>query len=87
VSNVPSAYVGMQSSTTVLREGNDEACMPRCYLPRFVELSGLDTRLASGLCAGRAQSTYCTVQRYWLMSLAPTNKDSVWLNEGKTLIR
>ena len=34
------------------------ACMPRHHLPRFNELSGLDTRLASGLCAGRAQSAY-----------------------------
>jgi hypothetical protein len=58
VSDVPSAYVGMQSSTAVLRWGNDVACMPRHHLPRFDESSGLDTRLASGLCAGRAQSTY-----------------------------
>ena len=58
VSNVPSAYVGMQSSTAVLRWDDDVACMPRHHLPRFNESSGLDTRLESGLCAGCAQSTY-----------------------------
>ncbi len=57
VSNVPSTYVGMQSSTAVLHWGNDVACMPRHHLPRVDESSGLDTRLASGLCAGQAQST------------------------------
>ena len=46
------------------------ACMPCHHLPRFNELSGLDTPLMSGLCAGRTQSTYCTVQRYSLTSLA-----------------
>ncbi len=61
VSNVPSAYVGMQSSTAVLRWDDDVACMPRHHLPRFNESSGLDTRLASGFCAGRVQITYCTV--------------------------
>ncbi len=63
------------------------ACMPRHHLPRFDKSSGLDTRLASGLCAGRAQSTYCMVQRYWLMSLAPTNEESAWLNEEKIFNR
>jgi hypothetical protein len=51
VSNVPSAYAGMQSSTAVLRYGNDVAsmprrpddvaCMPRHLLTRFDESSGL----------------------------------------------
>ena len=58
VSNVPSTYRGMQSSTAVLHQGNDVGCMPRHHLPRFDESSSLDTCLASGLCAGRAQSTY-----------------------------
>jgi hypothetical protein len=58
LSNVASAYGGMQSSTAVLHLGDDVACMPSHHLPRFNELSSLDTHLASGLCAGRAQSTY-----------------------------
>ncbi len=51
VSNIPSAYAGMQSSTAVLRKGNDVAsmprhpdgvaCMPRHLLTRFNESSGL----------------------------------------------
>jgi hypothetical protein len=68
VSNVSSAYVGMQSSTAVLHWGNDVAYMPRHHLPRFDELSGLDTHLASGLCAGRTQSTYVYSTEIWLTS-------------------
>ena len=45
----------LQSCVRVIMWG---VCMPRHHLPRFDKLSGLDTRLASGLCAGRAQSTY-----------------------------
>ncbi len=51
VSDIPSVYTGMQSSTAVLREGNDVAsmphhpdgvaCMPRHLLTRFDESSGL----------------------------------------------
>ena len=40
--------------------------MPRQHLPRFDESSSLDTSLASGLCAGRAESTYV---RYSLSGL------------------
>jgi hypothetical protein len=50
-SDVPSAYVGMQSSTAVLQWGNDVvsmprhpddvACMPHHLLTRFDESSGL----------------------------------------------
>ena len=29
VSDIPSVYAGMQSSTAVLRKGDDVACMPR----------------------------------------------------------
>ncbi len=58
VSNVLSAYVGMKSSTAVLHWGDDVARMPRHHLPRFNEPPGLDTRLASGICARHAQSTY-----------------------------
>ncbi len=29
VSDIPSVYTGMQSSTAVLRKGDDVACMPR----------------------------------------------------------
>jgi hypothetical protein len=51
VSDVPSAYVGMQFSTAVLQYGDDVACMPRHpddvarmphhLLTRFDKLSGL----------------------------------------------
>ena len=51
VSNVPSAYAGMQSSTAVMQWGddvvsmprhpNDVACMPHHLLTRFDKLSGL----------------------------------------------
>jgi hypothetical protein len=51
VSDVPSAYIGMQSSTAVLRWGDDVAsmpchpddvvCMPHNLLTRFNESSGL----------------------------------------------
>ena len=51
VSDVPSAYAGMQSSTAVLRYGDDVAsiprhpddvaCMPHHLLTRFDESSGL----------------------------------------------
>ncbi len=51
--------------------------MPRHNLPRLDESSGLDTRLASGLCAGRAQSKYCMVQKYWLTSVADADKDNI----------
>ena len=51
VSDITSVYTGMQSSTAVLREGDDVAsmpphpdgvaCMPRHLLTRFNESSGL----------------------------------------------
>ena len=51
MSNIPSVYAGMQSSTAVLREGDDVAsmprhpdgvaCMPHHLLTRFDESSGL----------------------------------------------
>jgi hypothetical protein len=66
VSDVPSVYAGMQSSTAVLREGDDVASVPRhpdgvAYATspsNEVRQLTFDTRLASGLRAGRAQSTY-----------------------------
>ncbi len=58
VSNIPSAYVGMQSSTAVLCLGNDVTCLQHHHLLRFNKSSGLDTHLASGLCAGHTQITY-----------------------------
>ena len=86
MSDVPSAYGGMQSSTAVLRKGNDVACMPRHHLPRFNKSSSLDTRLASGHCAGRAQSTYFYRTEILAYVTRPTNEESAWLNEEKTLI-
>jgi hypothetical protein len=51
VSDIPNVYAGMQSSTAVLRKGDDVvsmprhpdgvACMPRHLLMRFDESSGL----------------------------------------------
>ena len=35
--------------------------MPHQHFPRFDELASLDTRLASGLCAGRTESTYVRI--------------------------
>ena len=70
----------MQSSTAVLHWGDDVACMPRHHLPRFDKSSSLDTRLASGLCAGRVQSTYfyCTeILAYVTLFVHPTLRWSI----------
>ncbi len=96
VSNILSVYVGMQSSTAVLRKGNDVAsmphhpdgvvCMPRHLLMRFDEASGLWYTSSVWPYAGHTQSTYLRGTEIWHMSLAPTNEESAWLNEEKTLI-
>ena len=97
MSNIPSVYAGMQSSTAVLCEGNDVAsmpchpdgvvCMPRHLLRWFAESSGLWYTSGIWPYAGRAQSTYLYGTEIWLTSLAPTNEESSWLNEEKNLNR
>jgi hypothetical protein len=53
---------------------------------------GLTSRLALihvyclAFVLGMPKVRISTVQRYWLISLAPTNEESAWLNEEKTLI-
>jgi hypothetical protein len=76
VPDVPSAYLGMQSSTAVLRKGDDVACMPRhpddvvCMphhlLARFDSRLAFDTCPASGLMPGVPKVRISTVQRFGL---------------------
>jgi hypothetical protein len=78
VSDVPSAHVGMQSSTAVLQWGNDVAsmphhpddvaCMPHHLLTRFDESSGLWYTSSVWPYAGHAQSTYFYSTEIWLTS-------------------
>ncbi len=60
--------------------------MPRHLLTRFDKSSDLWYTSSIWPYAGRAQSMYSYGTEIWLMSLAPTNEESLCLNEENTLI-
>ncbi len=85
VSDIPSIYAGMQSSTAVLCKGNDVACMPRhpddvvCMprhlLTRFDESSDLWYTSSIWPWPGAPKVRIRTVQRFGLRHSPPRMKN------------